>query len=855
MENYHLRRRVFLAVRQICQEIHNISHWCEKQGWALPRLVPHSFAILGLLGSATLGAAKPLASVKFRAVTANVSDVDNYKHLSQVFEAKTGIHVEITPVGWGSFDMKYMTSMAAGLPPDCGITNTGGPFKYGKVGGVRDFYEFGQPAKALEKAFDPNLLRPFRSGAHLFGIPAEITVPSMMYRTDIFDRLGLEPPKTWDDLDNVLDKLESNGYRYYYGWITGQQWSLGQYTLCYDLAGIDADASGKGVINWNNPKYQEAIFRALNFWYFHDNPGDDLESRAPGMFASNTKAEMTPLLLDGNWLGVPIRVKYPEVDGKWKALPLPYAKDGHPASIAGGTAYVIFTESKHPKEGFQWVQFLNSRDSQRYLSLANMKLGTDSHFQPPAISAMYDHENDEFWKDPLFEKANESRIAVTLAKPSVRFPASVIGSELPSQLESSVLDRMKKWITDQIDEFAQSKGLSRSEVFRKWGSGEWAQDRERLRTATREKLKQEYAAITPQAQKALVDEGVLYEERYGKILRHIDQYKNKTTILEYSKIAFGCLLLGCLGAITGVPKLRKWWASYLFIAAPLGLAIWFVFLPAVVALYLSFTEYHPVMPLATARFISTENYQSVIANHSVSDAVTKTAMYALQTLPLVIGLSLGFAWLLNYGVRPIRLWRFLYFAPMVTSAVSVTLIFQQLFLSGRQGWINALFLGLHLTKEPIAFLKEANHFPQALATLAIWQGLPFTILIFLAGLQQIPAELYEAAEIDGASQSKQFRFIAIPGLRPQIYFVTVLGVIGASQVFDTIYLLADKSQNATAKFGPNDSSLTMVPLIYRTAFENSQMGKANAVAYILFAILLILTAIQFVCFQRKAGQS
>lgn len=94
-----------------------------------------------------------------------------------------------------------------------------------------------------------------------------------MYRTDIFDQLGLKPPRTWSELDDVLDKFESKGYHYSYRWITGQQWSLGQYKFCYDLAGIDADAKGNTVINWNNPKYQQAIFRALNFWYFHDNPG------------------------------------------------------------------------------------------------------------------------------------------------------------------------------------------------------------------------------------------------------------------------------------------------------------------------------------------------------------------------------------------------------------------------------------------------------------------------------------------------------------------------------------------------------------------------------------------------------
>ena len=118
-------------------------------------------------------------------------------------------------------------------------------------------------------------------------------------------------------------------------------------------------------------------------------------------------------------------------------------------------------------------------------------------------------------------------------------------------------------------------------------------------------------------------------------------------------------------------------------------------------------------------------------------------------------------------------------------------------------------------------------------------------MIYLAGLQNISYELYEAASIDGANAVQQFWRITIPGLRPQILFLTVTGTIGALQVFEQIYILGGGSGEAGTKFGPADSGMTMVCYIYRKGFEQFRMGEASAVAYVLFAIIFILTYINW----------
>ena len=156
---------------------------------------------------------------------------------------------------------------------------------------------------------------------------------------------------------------------------------------------------------------------------------------------------------------------------------------------------------------------------------------------------------------------------------------------------------------------------------------------------------------------------------------------------------------------------------------------------------------------------------------------------------------------------------------------------------------NLLFKFLFIN--PIDFLHNTRTFLNAVIAMSIWQGLAFSILIYLAGLQNIPSELYEAASIDGANAIQKFWRITIAMLRPQILFLTVTGTIGALQVFEQIYILGGGSGEAGTKFGPADSGMTMVCYLYRKGFEDFQMGQASAIAYVLFAIIFILTYINW----------
>lgn len=385
------------------------------------------------------------------------------------------------------------------------------------------------------------------------------------------------------------------------------------------------------------------------------------------------------------------------------------------------------------------------------------------------------------------------------------------------------------------------------------GTGQYRNEENQLIQATQAKLKAEYAKAQPLALKVLQEETARYEEKYGSVISDLPKYEKQASVLDFVKWVFGLAFAGITLFILLNKKTRPHLISYAFVAVPVVLAGIFVFIPAVTALYLSFSDYHPVLPLSTAKWVGIQNYAEALPSEDFSKSLKHTLTYAIGTLPISILISLVFAYLLNQKLKAERFWRFLYFSPLVTSVVSIALIFTQLFLGGKQGWLNALFLSLGLVKDPVPFLTSEHSFLQCVIVLAIWHGLAFSILVFLAGLQQIPEQLFEAAAMDGASPFRRFLNIAIPGLRPQIFFISVLGVMGSFQVFETIYVLAGKSGDAQARFGPNDSALTLVPLIYHTGFETFEMGKSAAYAYLLFIMILILTIIQFRFYGRKGA--
>ncbi len=270
----------------------------------------------------------------------------------------------------------------------------------------------------------------------------------------------------------------------------------------------------------------------------------------------------------------------------------------------------------------------------------------------------------------------------------------------------------------------------------------------------------------------------------------------------------------------------------LFFIAPqlLGLVVFSV-IPVGWAMILSFMEWGG---LGDQTFVGLENYRQTFQSPEFRGALSHTVVFTLISVPGSVAIALLIALLVN-KVRFKTLYRLIFFLPTVTSSVAISLVWLWA-LNGDFGLVNT-YLREWFNADPPNWLIERNLVVPIIALVSIWASVGFNMVIFLAGLQSISPTYHEAAQIDGASRARQFFDITLPLLSPTVFFVTIISLIGAFQVFDLVYVMTDG--------GPGNASSTMVHYIYETAFVDFTFGRSAAVAMVLFVIILLVTLFQF----------
>ncbi|MEU7608124.1 sugar ABC transporter permease [Micromonospora sp. NPDC049204] len=261
-------------------------------------------------------------------------------------------------------------------------------------------------------------------------------------------------------------------------------------------------------------------------------------------------------------------------------------------------------------------------------------------------------------------------------------------------------------------------------------------------------------------------------------------------------------------------------------------------LPVVVLFYVAFTNWNV---FGVAEWTGTANFRRMWDDTSFWTALRNTVYYAVFHIPLTLGAALGLALLLNRKLRGVGIFRTIAFFPYITSIVAIAVVWNQLF-SPEYGPINAL-LGAVGVDDPPGWTASATWSMPAVIIVGTWRYMGYYMLLFLAGLQTIPAQLYEAAETDGASPWQRFVHVTLPGLRTTTFFVTVLLTIESFKVFDLILVMTGG--------GPGQSTLVLSQYIYQKGFEENQFGYASAVSIVLFAICFGITVIQFMVNKRR----
>jgi multiple sugar transport system permease protein len=287
---------------------------------------------------------------------------------------------------------------------------------------------------------------------------------------------------------------------------------------------------------------------------------------------------------------------------------------------------------------------------------------------------------------------------------------------------------------------------------------------------------------------------------------------------------------------TSSKQLRETLDAYsMLLPTIIGVAIFFA-VPLGISLYLSFTD---ARILGDIKIVGFANYVKALSDEAFWIALRNTFIFSIFTLFLSTVPALIIAILLNEQIMGRSFFRVLFFIPVVASVVGIGLLWRYL-LDFDFGFIN---YGLSLFGiEPIPWLTSAKWGLTSVIIVFAWKSVGYNMVIFLAGLQGVPRQLYEAASLDGASRWKQFLNITLPMLSPTSFFVLVTTLINCLQVFDVPISLGITRSGTV---GQGDSMLTVVPLLYREAFLNTRMGYASAIAWILFLIIMVISFIQF----------
>lgn len=278
--------------------------------------------------------------------------------------------------------------------------------------------------------------------------------------------------------------------------------------------------------------------------------------------------------------------------------------------------------------------------------------------------------------------------------------------------------------------------------------------------------------------------------------------------------------------------------AYSFIAPNfIGFAV-FTLGPVIFAFILAFLKWDGNNPM---QFAGLDNFMLMIGNKRFMASLRNTIVYCVATVPLTLAAALGLAVILNQKIKGKNFFRTVSFFPYVASLVAVAAVWNMLFSPAKSGPVNMILYNLGVAAKSLPkWSADKDWVMFTVILFSVWKNMGYYMVIYLAGLQGINAELYEAGSLDGANVWQKFRYITWPQLQPTTFFVTIILTINCFKVYDIVYMLAGGNTGVL-----NESAIVLVYHIYEEAFRNWNLGYASAVAMILFLIVLAITLVQF----------
>ncbi len=292
------------------------------------------------------------------------------------------------------------------------------------------------------------------------------------------------------------------------------------------------------------------------------------------------------------------------------------------------------------------------------------------------------------------------------------------------------------------------------------------------------------------------------------------------------------------------PSRRRAWAGRLFVAPNLAAVAVFMLFPLGFSLYMSFQRWDVFSP---PKFVGLKNFEELFTSDPLFlIAIRNTVIFTVGTVVPTVLVSLVVAGVLNRKVRGIGVFRTIVFLPLAISSVVMAVVWQFVFNTDN-GLLNIMLGWVGIG--PVPWLVEPRWAMASLCIVSVWRGVPFATVILLAAMQGVPGTVYEAARIDGAGEIRQFAFITVPLIRGSISFVGVISIIHAFQAFDMVYVLNG------ANGGPETATYVLGIMLFQHAFSFLEFGYASALAWVMFAILLVLTVLQLRLTRQRSWET
>lgn len=279
-------------------------------------------------------------------------------------------------------------------------------------------------------------------------------------------------------------------------------------------------------------------------------------------------------------------------------------------------------------------------------------------------------------------------------------------------------------------------------------------------------------------------------------------------------------------------KLKENFSAYLFLSPAFIILGLFLFIPTIMTIYYSLTDYYMLTPNATS-FVGFENFINLFKDEVFVTSLKNIVKFVIFILPIQVGTALGLALLVNNGRKSTIFYKIAFFSPVVMSLVVVSILWLYL-LNPSSGLINVVLEQIGISPQPL--LSSPNQAMYVIIVVSAWQGAGYQMLIFLSGLQNIPNEVYEASKIDGANKWEQFRYVTLPMLKPTSLLILTTTLIDAFKLIIQPMVMTQG--------GPLNSTMTPVYYIYRTGFTDRQVGYASAITVIYGGVIILISILQ-----------